>query len=135
VIEWSMDGLRFIERTKDDQISTDFITSNYEPGQYPCTRYKLAERFLATSADRVSVNVVRSILSATHMEFQTPTVYSNVCDLDSGDIFIHDVHNYEEVLKLNFFEELKKGEARYVVETLFKVKPYVADVYKTPMKK
>jgi hypothetical protein len=135
VIEWSKAGLRFIERAKDYQISTNFITSNYEPSQYPCTRYKVAEQILSTSPDRISVDMVRSILSATHMEFQTPTVYSNVCDLGSGDILIYYFHNYEEVVKMNIFEELKKGEARYAVESVFKVKPYVADVYKAFMKK
>jgi hypothetical protein len=135
VIEWSKDGLRFIERTKDYQISTNFISSNYEPGQYPCTRYKVAEQILSAGADKVSVDMIRSVLSATHMEFQTPTVYSNVCDLGSGDIFIYYFHNYEEVVRMNIFEELKKGEARYVVESLFQVKPYVADVYKKYVKR
>ncbi len=135
VIEWSKDGLRFVEKTKDYQISTNFITSNYEPGRYPCPRYKVAEQILSASADRLSVDLIRSILSATHMEFQTPTVYSNVCDLRSGDIFIYYFHNYEEVVKMNIFEELKKGKARYVVESLFKVKPYVTDVYKALTKK
>ena len=135
VIEWSKAGLRFIERAKDYQISTNFITSNYEPGQYPCPRYNAAEQILSTSPSRISVDLIRSILSATHMEFQTPTVYSNICDLRSGDIFIYYFHNYEEVVKMNIFEELKRDEARYVVESLFKVKPYVADVYKTLLKK
>lgn len=135
VIEWSRDGLQFVGRTKDYQISTNFITSNYEPGQYPCPRYKIAEQILSASADKISVDLVRSILSATHMEFQTPTVYSNVCDLRSGDISIYYFHNYEEVVKMNIFDELKKGEARYAVESLFKVKPYVADVYKSFVKK
>jgi len=135
VIEWSRDGLRFIKRMKDFQISTNFITSNYDPGQYPCFRYRVAEQILSTGADRNSLDLIRSILSATHMEFQTPTVYSNICDLRSGDIHIYYFHNYEEVVKLNLFEELKKGEARYAVESLFKVKPYVADVYKSFVKK
>lgn len=52
----------------------------------------------------------------------------------SGDIFIYYFHNYEEVIKMNIFEELKKGEARYVVDSLFKVKPYVAEVYEKYMK-
>jgi len=135
VIEWSREGLQFVERAKDFQISTNFITSNYEPGQYPCPRYKVAEQIVSTGADRNSLDLIRSILSATHMEFQTPTVYSNICDLRSGDIHIYYFHNYEEVAKINLFEELKKGEARYAVESLFKVKPYVADVYKSFVKK
>ena len=135
VIEWSKNGLRFIERTNDYQISTNFISSNYEPGQYPCTRYKVAEQILSAGTDRVSVDLIRSVLSATHLEFQTPTVYSNICDLGTGDILIYYFHNYEEVVKINLFQELKKGEARYAAESLFRVKPYVADVYKKYVKK
>lgn len=135
VIEWSKDGLRFIERTQDHQISTNFITSNYKPWQYPCYRYRVAEQIFSTRADGVSLDLIRSVLSATHNEFPTPTVYSNVCDLGSGDIFIYYFHNFEEVVKINLLEEVKKGEARYAVESLFKVKPYIADVYKKYMKK
>jgi hypothetical protein len=130
VVEWSKEGLRFVRKTKDYQISTNFVASNYQPGQYPCARYNVAEQILSAGAGQVSLNMIRSALSATHMEFQTPTVYSNVCDLASGDIWIYYFHNYEEVVRLNLFEELKKGEARHVVESLFRVKPYVADVYK-----
>jgi len=88
VIEWSKDGLRFVERTKDFQISTNFIASNFIPGSYPCTRYRLAEQILSAGVDSLSVDLMRSVLSATHMEFQTPTVYSNIIDLGSGDIYL-----------------------------------------------
>jgi len=129
VIEWSKAGLQCVERTKDYQISTNFVASNFQPGQYPCARYRLAEQILGAVADRVSVDVIRSVLSATHMEFQTPTVYSNICDLSSGDIYLYYFHNYEEVVKMNLFREMKKGETKYIVESLFSVKPYIADVY------
>jgi len=135
VIEWSKDGLRFVKRMKDFQISTNFVASNYEPSQYPCYRYKVAEQILSAAAGPVSVDLMRSVLSATHMEFQTPTVYSNIIDLGSGDILIYYFHNYEEVARLNLFRELKKGEARSEVESLFKVKPYVANVYQSFAKK
>ena len=52
-----------------------------------------------------------------------------ICHLDTGDGFIH-VNNYKEVVKPNLFEKLKKGEAGYAVESLFELRPYVADVYK-----
>ena len=135
VIEWSREGLQFVERTKDYQISTNFVASDFQPGQYSCYRYKVAEQILSASADRASVDLIRSVLSAAHMESLTPTVYSNICDLGSGDIFIYYFHNFEEVVKINLFQELKKGEARYEVESLFNVKPYVAEVYNKFRKK
>jgi len=135
VIECSKNGLAFVERTRDYQISTNFVTSNYQEGQYPCGRYIVAESIVSADSDEEPVDMLRSALSAAHLEFTTPTVYSNICDLNTGDISIYYFHNYEEVVKLNLHEELKKGEARYVVESLFKVKPFVADVYKKYAKK
>jgi hypothetical protein len=135
VIEWSRDGLAFVERTHDHQISTNFVASNYQAGQYPCGRYMVAESILSADSDEGTVDMLRSALSASHLELQTPTVYSNICDLNTGDIRIYYFHNYEEVVKLNLFEELKKGESRHVVESLFRVKPSVADTYKKYMRR
>lgn len=132
VIEWSQTGLRCVGRTKNYQISTNFVASNFQPGQYPCARYRVAEQILGAVADRVSVEVIRSVLSATHMEFQTPTVLSNICDLGSGDIYLYYFHNYEEAVRMNLFRELKKGGGKYIVESLFSVKPYIAGVYNRP---
>jgi len=130
VIEWSKKGLQFTKRTMDYQVSTNFITSNFEPGQYPCVRYNVAEQILAASGNAISVSLLRSVLSATHNEIWTPTVFSYVCDLSSGDIHLYYFHNYEEVVKISLFQELKKGEARYLVESLFAFKPYIAEMYK-----
>lgn len=129
VVEWSGNGLMFVERTDAYQISTNFVASNYRTDQYPCGRYTVAGSILSSGSGRGAVDMLRAALSAAHLEFQTPTVYSNICHLDTGDILIYYFHNYEEVVKLNLFEELRKGEARYAVESLFEVKPYVADVY------
>ena len=134
-IEWARDGLTFVERTHDYQISTNFVASNYAAGQYPCGRYAVAESILSGRSGRDPVDMLRSALSAAHLELQTPTVYSNICDLNTGDIRIYYFHNYEEVTKLNLFEELKKGEARYLVESLFPVRPFVSDMYKKYMKR
>jgi hypothetical protein len=130
VVEWSREGLVFVERTHAYQISTNFVASNYEAGRYPCGRYAVAELILATDSGKGPVDMLRSALSAAHLEFQTPTVYSTICDLGRGDILVYYFHNYEEAVKLNLFEELKKGDARYAVESLFEVQPFVADVYK-----
>ena len=135
VIEWARDGLTFVERTHDYQISTNFVASNYAVGQYPCGRYAVAESILSGRSGRDPVDMLRSALSAAHLELQTPTVYSNICDLNTGDIRIYYFHNYEEVTTLNLFEELKKGEARYLVESLFPVRPFVSDMYKKYMKR
>lgn len=119
-----------MERTGAYQVSTNFVASNYEADQYPCSRYKVAESVLASGSGRGTVEKLRAALSAAHLEFQTRTVYSNICHLGTGDILIYYFHNYEEVVELNLFDELEKGQARREVESLFEVKPFVANVYK-----
>ena len=81
------------------------------------------------------MEMLRSALSAAHLEFPSPTVYSNIIDFKTGDIAIYYFHDYEEVVKLNLYHELKKGEARYLVESLFQVNPFVSDQYKKYMKR
>lgn len=130
VIEWSKNGLVFVERTNAYQVSTNFVTSNYQADQYPCGRYTVAESILRAGTGRGAVDKLRAALSAAHLEFQTPTVYSSICHLNTGDILIYYFHNYEEVVRLNLHDALKKGGASYEVESLFTVQPYVADVYK-----
>jgi hypothetical protein len=135
VIECSRDGLAFVERAQEYQISTNFVTANYAPGQYPCGRYAVADAILSADTGTEPVALLRAALSATHLEFLTPTVYSNICNLGTGDILIYYFHNYEAVAQLNLFEELRKGEARYLVESLFAVKPFVSEAYKKYMKR
>ena len=134
VIEWSRDGLIFTGRPDNFQVSTNFVTSNYTRNEYPCGRYKVAEQILSNNDDRESIDKLRAALSAAHLEFQTPTVFSTICDIGTGDILIYYFHNYEEVVELNLNEELEKGGSRFEVDSLFSVRPYVADVYRQHMR-
>jgi penicillin V acylase-like amidase (Ntn superfamily) len=130
VIEWSKGALQFLRRgDKDYQVSTNFVTSSYKPEDVPCYRYRAAASMFEASKNARSVDVLRGVLSVTHNGFMTPTVYSNICNLNTGDIYIYYFHNYEEVLKINLREKLKGGRSEYLVGDLFKVKPYVATVY------
>ena len=134
VIEWSRDGLAYSERAADYQISTNFIAANHKAGEYPCGRYMVAESIMSDTSEKDPVDKIRAALSAAHLEFQTPTVFSTICDLTTGDIVIYYFHNYEEPVALNLSDELAKGESRHEVDSLFEVRPYVADVYRQYMK-
>lgn len=130
VIEWGKGGLQFLSRgEKTHQVSTNFVTSNYEPQNIPCYRYKSATGMFEENRKPLSVDFFRGILSVTHMEFPTPTVYSNICNLNTGDINLYYFHNYEEVVRVNLEEKLKEGRSAYLVGDLFKVKPYVAEIF------
>jgi hypothetical protein len=121
VIGADKSGELFVERKKGIfQVSTNFSLANPEFGgySYPCPRYNTATEMLE-SMENLTVEYFRSILSAVHSEGSSPTVYSFICDLTAGDITIYNFHNFEEEVKFNLEEELKKGEQTYVMSELF----------------
>jgi hypothetical protein len=121
VIGADKNGELFVERKKGIfQVSTNFSLANPEFGgySYPCPRYNIATEMLE-NMDNLTVEYFRSILSAVHSESSTPTVYSFICDLAEGDIYIYNFHNFEEEVKFNLEVELKKGRQTYVLSELF----------------
>jgi len=121
VIGADKNGEMFVIRKKGVfQVSTNFSLANPEFGgySYPCPRYDIATEMLANMQD-LTVDYFRAILSAVHSEGSSPTVYSNICDLTNGDIYIYNFHNFEEEVKFNLDEELKKGEQAYTIAELF----------------
>jgi hypothetical protein len=130
VIEWHAGRLRVLRRSETPyQISTNFVQSAFAPDSIPCQRYRIADEMLGTTGSDPSIDGFRGVLSATHLEFRTPTIYSNICNLTTGDIHIYYFHNFEEVRAMNLSEEAGSGRAEYLVRDLFEVKPYVATVY------
>lgn len=131
VVEWNASrGLVFLERGEEDfQISTNFVTSKYSPEEIPCYRYELARMMLEGEGEKPGIELLRDVLSATHLEFQTPTVLSAVCDLASGDIHLYYFHYFEKVCAFNLRDELEKGARGYLLSELVPIKPYVAKVY------
>jgi len=59
------------------------------------------------------------LFSATHAEGNYPTTYSNIYDLKNGEVYVYNFHNFEDVVKLNLKEELKKGKRIQEVSSLF----------------
>ena len=60
------------------------------------------------------------ILKAVHLKtLTTHTLYSNVIDLNNGDIYIYYMSQYDEAVKLNIKEELAKGQRVIEARTLF----------------
>ncbi len=128
VIEYGQGKVQYVRKTGDYQIATNFVITNVKGENYPCTRYKIADKMLK-NADDVSLDLVRAALSATHQENQYPTVYSNICDLKNGMLYLYNFHNFEEVVQFNLQEELKKGRKTYDIPSLFSVKTHMAYVF------
>ncbi len=125
VIEYGKGKVQYVKKTGVYQIATNFVITNVEGENYLCTRYRIADKLLQ-NADYISLDLVRAVLSATHNEGQYPTIYSNICDLKNGIIYLYNFHNFEEVVQFNLEEELKKGRKIYDLPSFFSIKTHAA---------
>ena len=124
IVEWSHGKTQFLRGKGDYQISTNFVASNFRKDYYPCYRYKLADKLLG-GAQTYSVDTIRKVLAATHyLSSQSVTLFSYICNLKTGDIYIYNFHNFEDVARLNLFDELRKGENSYYIPRLFTYIPF-----------
>jgi hypothetical protein len=128
VVEWGQGRLQVLKRKGRYQISTNFVQVNYEPEDYPCARYKMADKILG-SKDEATIDLVRSVLSATHSEYSYPTLYSNIYDLANKKIYLYNFHNFEEVRVFDVIEELGKGRKTYKIPELFLIKTQAARLF------
>jgi hypothetical protein len=130
IVEWSRGELRVVRRgDARHQVSTNFVTSDFAADETPCDRYRIADRLLTEADDAVTVATLRGMLSAAHMEFQTPTVLSSICDLVTGDIHVYYFHDFEQVATFNLARELASGRHGFLLAELYPVKPAVAEMY------
>jgi tetratricopeptide (TPR) repeat protein len=128
VVEYGQGQVQYVRKTGVYQIATNFVISNVKDENFPCTRYRVADQMLKSAAD-MSLDLVRAVLSATHQEGQYPTVYSNICDLKNGVLYLYNFHNFEEVVKFDLEAELRKGKKTYDIPSLFPVKTHVEYVF------
>jgi hypothetical protein len=113
-----IEGDEIIRKKGKYQISTNFYQSRTKADEYPCDRYKIANEMFE-NAEQVSVDYFRRILAATHQEGRFPTQYSNIYDLKQGIVYIYHFHNFENVVRLDLQEELKKGKRSIDLPSLF----------------
>jgi len=118
VVEYGQGKVQFVEREEYYLIATNFVFTNVTNGNYPCSRYRKADRVLR-EAESLDISLIRNVLDATHLEGRSPTVYSNIYDLKNGQIHIYNVHDFSKAVTLDFNEELAKGTRTINLPSLF----------------
>jgi hypothetical protein len=116
VVEYGQGRTQFITSNTWYQIATNFVMSNVKDSNYPCRRYRTADKILS-STDELNLELIRKILDETGL---SPTVYSNIYDLKKGIVYIYNRRNFDEVVVMDLAEELKKGKRRIDLPSLFK---------------
>ena len=117
-----IEGDNFVKKSGRYQICTNFYQSQMKPEEYTCRRYKAANEMLAKSTT-ISVDLFRRILDTAHAEGPSYTLYSNICDLTNGKIYLYHFHNFDNVVELDLATELKKGQRVIDIPTLFPISP------------
>jgi hypothetical protein len=111
--------LAFTHKTAVSFLSTNFNLAEYnlsDPNTYyPCDRYNTMQTLLdfRLSNDDLTIEHMRDILDSVHFPGTSEylgTVYTNIFDLTTRDIYLYILGNYEEVFTLNLYDELEKGE-------------------------
>ena len=121
VVEYGQGRVHFVKSDTWYQIATNFVMSNVTDGSFPCWRYRAADAIMS-AAKTLSVDLIRQVLEKTHQEGNSLTVYSNIYDLKQGMIHVYNLRNFKEVVILDLAEELKKGQRRIDLPSLFKPK-------------
>ena len=102
-------------------LSTNFNLAIPEKGPVDF-RWDTATSMLDTLDDSQTLTpeFAGEILKAVHLKtLTTHTLYSNVIDLNNGDIYIYYMSQYDEAVKLNIAEELAKGQRVIDARSLF----------------
>lgn len=108
-------GFAFRE-DKEYLLSTNFSLLNPDNKEgYPCQRYDTAEEMLEqlNRKEQLTVEQLVNILDAVKLEYgklgpNVGTVYSNIFDLTRKELYLYHLHNFSEVRRFDFNQELKK---------------------------
>lgn len=128
-----IEPLTVIRKTGRYQVVTNFLQSKTAAETSQDPRFRIATKLLDESKE-FSVELMRRVLSATHYEecsgSETVTLYSYICDLKRGDIYIYNFHDFTQVAQINLRKELAKGESLRTIASLFPYETYAERLWK-----
>ena len=118
VVEYGQGRVQFVRSDTWFQIATNFVMSNIKDGEFPCWRYRAADKVMS-AAKRLSVELIREALEKTRQSGRSRTVYSNICDLKRGLIHVYNLGDFDDVVVLDLAEELRKDQRQIALASLF----------------
>jgi penicillin V acylase-like amidase (Ntn superfamily) len=106
-----------IVSSKTHLTSTNFNVCESGPNKQACWRYPIAERVIAESG--VSKGNLVKIANATSWREFTTTVYTNIHNLSTGEIWFYLAEDYSMPWYTNINALLKKGKQSILLATKF----------------
>jgi hypothetical protein len=100
------------------QVATNFAQSTTPPEESTCWRYQTAVERLE-GMEALSVEAMRDLLDAVHLDGSAHTLYSNVYDLKNKLVYLYYFANYDQPVVLDLEEELARGYHAYDLPSLF----------------
>jgi hypothetical protein len=119
-----IEGDEFIYKQGNYQVVTNYLQNHPELGGYPCWRYETASTMLE-ELNSISVNNFKNICEAVHVEgiyysgFMLDTIYSYICDLNQGIMYIYFFHNYNQFIEISLQDIFEQGNQVYDLPLLF----------------
>ncbi|MBB2182214.1 hypothetical protein H0486_04910 [Lachnospiraceae bacterium MD1] len=112
VFEWVENKFQVIwkEPEKSHQVITNFWLSDPALGGYPCTRYDTADQ--ALSSEKPSFELCEKILNKTKQDWgDGGTLYSNICNLNTREVFLYYRCDTHQSYQINLIDELKSMDS------------------------
>ena len=118
IVEWGKGQLAVHRKKGHSQVLTNFNLTDpsWRYGSYPCLRYDAATRGLQDKK-RVSIKQFVNVLNSVHLE---SAVYSNIYDLQRGEIYVFHKHEMSKYIKIDIRTVLSKGRQTHHLAKLFK---------------
>ena len=119
-----IEGDAVIYKTGNYQVVTNFLQTHPELGEYPCWRYETVTSILENLTD-YSADNFRDICQIVQMErvnlqaFILDTIYSYICDLKQGIMYIYFFHDYHQVVEIHLPEIFEQGYQSIDLASLF----------------
>ena len=119
-----IEGDEVIYKQGNYQVVTNYLQNHPELGGYPCWRYDTAASMLE-NMDDLSVDFFREVCEAVQVEritlpgFILDTIYSNICDLNQGIMYIHFFHDYNHFIEIRIPDIFEQGNQIYNLPLLF----------------